>query len=199
MRGFVVGIAGGSGSGKSTLARQLSAAEPSAMTVAVDWYYRDLSHLAADERARANFDHPDAIEWELLRRQLRQLRAGRSIQRPVYDFKTHTRTQTQLFQATGDLMVLEGILALYDDEVRSMLDLTVFVEAPAAVRLERRMRRDVLERGRTAASVREQFTKTVDPMHRVYVQPTRAFADLRADGSKDFAAVVDAILGQRHL
>lgn len=169
------------------------------MTVAVDWYYRDLSHLAADERARANFDHPDAIEWELLRRQLRQLRAGRSIQRPVYDFKTHTRTQTQLFQATGDLMVLEGILALYDDEVRSMLDLTVFVEAPAAVRLERRMRRDVLERGRTAASVREQFTKTVDPMHRVYVQPTRAFADLRADGSKDFAAVVDAILGQRHL
>ena len=195
MRARVVGIAGGSGSGKSTLARAIVARAPGACVVELDWYYRDLSHLEPDERTHWNFDHPDALDWELMLEQLQRLGAGDAIAPPVYDFTTHTRRAA--FRAVGParLIVLEGILALHHDEVRRALDVGVFVTAAEPVRLARRLARDVRERGRTPESVHEQFAATVRPMHDAFVEPTREHADVVADGEADFTPAVEQALG----
>ena len=178
----LVGIGGGSGSGKSTLARAILARRPDSCIVELDWYYRDLARFSLEERARWNFDHPDALDWSLMLDQLGRLSAGDAIAPPVYDFSTHTRSGA--FRAVGPakLVVLEGILALHHEDVRHALDLSIFVDAAETVRLARRLDRDVRERGRTPRSVREQFVATVRPMHEAFVEPTRAWADVVADG-----------------
>lgn len=166
--------------------------------VELDWYYRDLSHRAPRERERWNFDHPDALDWELLIEQLGRLAAGRAVAPPAYDFSTHTRAGQGPEVGPAGLIVLEGILALHPGEVRRMLDLGIYVTAPEPVRLARRLARDVCERGRTRESVEEQFARTVRPMHEAFVEPSRAYADLVADGEGEFGAVVEeafALLG----
>jgi uridine kinase len=194
MRPFVVGIAGGSGAGKSTLARELARAAGSALVVEVDWYYRDLSHLPAAERAEWNFDHPDALDWDLLRDHVRNLQSGRAVRRPVYDFVSHTRLPHGVDLQPQPLAVVEGILALHDPALRELLDLKIFVEAPRDLRLSRRLRRDVAERGRSDRSVRLQFERTVDPMHELFVAPSGGFADLRAVGAGALQQAVSSIL-----
>lgn len=177
----IIAIAGGSGSGKSYLAGYV-AGRLGAPVVSLDAYYRDLSHLPPGERARWNFDHPDALDWPLLRRQLAELHAGNRVEIPVYDFATHTRTGRVKRIDPRGYLVLEGIFALWDAGVRRLLSAGVFIDFSDEGRLERRTARDVAERGRTPASVLAQYEQTVRPMYLEHVAPTRRHAQLSVAG-----------------
>lgn len=174
-----VGIAGGTGAGKSALADTLASAfgAERVLRIAQDAYYRDRSHESESVRAALNFDHPDALETELLVAQLTELRAGRAVDVPVYDFASHRRTSERWRAEPRALVVVDGILALADPSLRACFDLRVFVDAPEELRLARRLARDIRERGRSEASVRAQFETTVRPMHTRFVEPSRAHAD----------------------
>lgn len=180
MRPLVIGVAGGSGSGKSTVVREIvrGVAPEAVSLVHQDAYYRDYGHLPAEERATINFDHPDALENDLLVRHLDELIAGRGVDMPVYDFHTHTRAdRTVRIEPTG-VVIVDGILVLADKALRERMDVRIFVDTDADVRLIRRIRRDVEERGRTVESVLAQYERTVRPMHRDFVEPSRRWADL---------------------
>ena len=191
----MVGVVGGSGAGKTTLVRGLvDRLGSDASVLWFDEYYHDLVHLDPAERAVVNFDHPDSLDVDLLVAHMAALLAGRPAEVPVYDFSTHTRTgRTRLVQP-GPVVVVDGILVLAFPAIRECLDISVFVEAPAEVRLTRRLDRDVRERGRTPESVRAQFAATVTPMHEAFVSPCRAFADLVLDGQGDLSENLDLIL-----
>jgi uridine kinase len=177
---LVVGIAGGSGSGKTTVARTLADAlgAGAVRIVAHDAYYRDVTHLDDDQRKRLNFDHPDALETELLIEHLAALRQGRTVQVPVYDFATHRRTARTERLEPAPVVLVEGILVLADARLRAVLDLRVFVDADPDVRVLRRVRRDLLERGRDIGSIDAQYRASVRPMHLAFVEPSRRFADV---------------------
>lgn len=177
----LVAIAGCTCSGKSSLAEGL-AAHLGGPVMPVDAYYRDLSHLPAVERARVNFDAPDAIEHERLLSDLRRLLAGEPAARPLYDFTTHTRQAGALPVQPAAVVILEGLFALYWEEVRRLAAVKVFVDLDDAGCLERRLDRDVRERGRTSESVLRQYAETVRPMAFQFVLPTRDYADLVVSG-----------------
>lgn len=175
-----MGIAGGSGSGKTTIARAILDALPPGGGVLLeqDHYYRSQDHLPEAERARVNFDHPDAIETELLTHQLDELRAGRSVVRPVYDFARHARADAGVRLDPAPVIVVEGILVLADAALRERLDVKVFVHTDADIRLIRRIRRDIEQRGRTFSQIRAQYYESVRPMHLAFVEPSKRFADV---------------------
>jgi len=177
----IIAIAGASGSGKTYLANHV-AGRLNAPILSLDSYYLDLSHLPPGGRAQWNFDDPASLDWALLRAQLSSLRAGNGVNVPVYDFSTHTRTQEVRRVEAREYLVLEGIFALYDAEVRAMLRVGVFIDYPDAGCLERRTARDVSERGRTEASVREQYARTVRPMFAEHIAPTRRYAQIVVRG-----------------
>jgi uridine kinase len=180
MRPTVVGIAGGTGSGKSTVARAIARALPPGKValVEMDAYYNDYASLDADARARINFDHPDALDFELLEAHVRELRAGRPIEAPLYDFKTHRRRAESRTIVGSPIVVVEGILTFVKPRIRELLDVKLFVDTDADIRLMRRIRRDMEHRGRTFESIREQYYRTVAPMHRELVEPSKRYADL---------------------
>ncbi len=184
-RAVVVGIGGGSGSGKGHLARQLRQALGGERCVVLeqDWYYADLSAVPFAERARRNFDHPSAIDFDLLVGQLTELAQGKTIHRPVYDFAHHTRSPHTVPVTPAEIILVEGILVLHDPRLQALCDLRVFVDAPEEVRLQRRLARDTAVRGRTPESVVQQFAETVRPMHQLFVEPSRQFADVVINGS----------------
>jgi len=196
-RPLVIGIAGCSGSGKTTLARELTS-QLEATLLPLDFYYRDLAHLPSDERALQNFDHPDSIEEPLLVEHVQALAAGKSIDRPIYDFSTHTRVanQTESITATRVLLV-EGILALHYPSLRTLYDLSIYVNAPHELCLHRRIHRDVRERGRTEQSVRDQYEATARPMADLYVLPSAPHASLTVEGTDNLDWSVEQVL--RHL
>jgi uridine kinase len=177
---LLLGVAGGSGSGKTTVVNEIVQSLPPA-TVSVihhDSYYRDLVHLPLQERAEVNFDHPDALETSLLVEHLQALRDGRPVAVPVYDFSTHTRKEeVRVVEATG-VIIVDGILVLADPRLRDLLDIKVFVDTDADIRFIRRLRRDLRDRGRSLESVVEQYQRTVRPMHRAFVEGSRAYADI---------------------
>jgi len=188
-------VVGGSGAGKTTLVWGL--ADRLGADVSVLWfdeYYHDLVHLTPDERALVNYDHPDSLDVDLLVSHLDGLLAGRPAEVPVYDFTTHTRTGTTRRVDPRPVIVVDGILVLAFPVIRERLDVSVFVEAPAEVRLARRLDRDVRERGRTPESVRTQFAATVAPMHDAFVSPCRDLADLTLDGQGDLVANLGLIV-----
>ena len=191
----MIGVAGGSQTGKTTLAWGLE--DRLGADVSVLWfdeYYHDLVHLTPDERALVNYDHPDSLDVDLLVSHLDGLLAGRPAEVPVYDFTTHTRTGTTRRVDPRPVIVVDGILVLAFPVIRERLDVSVFVEAPAEVRLARRLDRDVRERGRTPESVRTQFAATVAPMHDAFVSPCRDLADLTLDGQGDLVANLGLIV-----
>jgi uridine kinase len=181
----IIGIGGGSASGKSTVVERLIG-RLGAETLGVlahDRYYRDQTSLPADARATLNFDHPDALETELLLTHLAALRAGAAVEAPVYDFTRHARSARVDRVEPRPVMLVEGVLVLADARLRAAMDLRVFVDTDDETRYARRLERDVAERGRTAESVRAQFDMTVRPMHAAFVEPSRQYADIViADG-----------------
>lgn len=190
---YLISIAGPSCAGKSELAKYLAAALP-ATTIGLDAYYRELSHLSLEERARFNFDMPDALDRDLLAEQMHALAGGQPIDLPIYDFATHSRTsRTEHVVPTG-FVIVEGLFALYWEDLRRLFGTCVFVEAPDEVCLARRQVRDVRERGRTPESVLRQFTETVQPMAALYVLPTRALADVVVSGVQPIFSSAEAVL-----
>ncbi len=179
-RPLIVGIAGGSGSGKTTIAHALEASLE-ASTVALieqDCYYRNLSHLSFEERSQVNFDHPDAIEMELLIHHLDELCAGRPIDKPSYDFETHMRGAETTRIHPCPILLVEGILVLADPEARKRMGLKLYVDTAPDIRLMRRIRRDLEQRGRSFDQVRHQYYETVRPMHLAFVEPSKHHADV---------------------
>jgi uridine kinase len=193
-RPVILGIAGCSGSGKTTLARELTT-QLNATLLPLDFYYRDLSHLSPPERARQNFDHPDSIESELLRRHVVALADGEAIERPVYDFSQHIRvageTETVV---SAEVLIVEGILALHYEKLRALYDFSVYVNAPHELCLTRRIYRDMRERGRTEASVREQYDATARPMADEYVLPSAQHADVTVEGTDALDWSIEQVL-----
>jgi uridine kinase len=194
---FVMGIAGGTGSGKTTVASHVAGALPAGSVVLLehDWYYRDRSALPREERERINYDHPDAIETELLVEQLADLRAGRAVDIPQYDFRQHVRSPETRRVQPGPVVIVEGILVLADERLRAQMDLKVFVDTDADIRLMRRLERDIEQRGRTFAQVREQYNATVRPMHLAFVEPSKRFADLVIPEGGDNRPALETIIG----
>ena len=177
---LVIGIAGGTGSGKSTVAKKIAAMLPAGESVLLEYdaYYRDFSRLPLEERAHLNFDHPDALESDLLAAHLEALRAGRAIDVPSYDFKTHRRLAESRRLEPARVVIVEGILLFVEARLRALMDIKIFVDTDADIRVFRRIRRDLEQRGRTFESVREQYYKTVRPMHLQFVEPSKRWADL---------------------
>ena len=191
---LVYGICGGSGAGKTTLTRRVvdRLGGQGVSVLAFDAYYPDLSHLPFEERHDRNYDHPDALDHELFVSHLDSLRSGHDVDVPVYDFATHTLTGRFDRVPAAPLLLVDGILLLAFAEVRKRLDYTVFLDAPCNVRLERRIERDVAERGREPDHVRRQFAATVSPMYGAYVKPYRHLADrVAANGRPGFDVVED--------
>jgi uridine kinase len=177
----IIAIAGPSCAGKTELAKRVSRLL-GAPILPLDAYYRDLAFLPLDERCKFNFDIPDSLDHALFRQQVAALAEGRAIQRPVYDFTVHTRSHKTEPVVPGAYLILEGLFALYWEDIRALLGVKVYVDAPDEVCLARRQRRDVRERGRTPESVLKQYTETVRPMAELYVRPTRRFADIVVSG-----------------
>jgi uridine kinase len=177
---LVIGIAGGSGSGKSTVARKVGEAlsRSSVAFLDMDAYYRNFAHLPMEERKRVNWDHPESFDTVLFASQVRDLCAGKSVLKPVYDFVTHTRSPQTEPVSPADVLVLDGILLFADETMRSLCDVKVFVDADADIRLIRRLRRDVQKRGRTLDEVIAQYLETVHPMHLQFVEPSKRYADV---------------------
>ncbi len=194
---FVLGVAGGTGSGKTTVAERVVAGLPGPPAVVIDHdaYYRDRSSLPARERLLINYDHPDAIETELLVSHLAALRAGQAVQIPQYDFREHVRRSETRLVDPAAVVIVEGILVLADERLRAHMDLKIFVDTDADIRLMRRMERDIEQRGRTFAQVREQYSATVRPMHLAFVEPSKRFADLVIPEGGDNRPALETIIG----
>ena len=182
----IVAIVGASGSGKSTVVERVKAQpEISPSVIQVDHYYRDLSHLTYEQRDSVNFDHPDAIEFEALREDLKALKRGENVDSPIYDFTVHNRaSETQRIEANS-IIILEGLLALADAETAALVDQVVFIDTPLEVCLQRRIERDAAERGRSEASVRDFWVTRAAPMFNEFIAPWKAQADLVLGGETD--------------
>lgn len=193
-RPLFIGLAGGSGSGKTTIAEAVvERLEGRVALLPHDAYYRHMPELTFDERTKVNYDHPASLETELLVKHLESLRSGVAIDHPVYDFATHLRAEETVRIEPGRVVVVEGILVLAEPELRSELDLKIFVDTDADVRLARRIDRDIAERGRTVDAVIDQYFSTVRPMHLEFVQPSMRYADLIIPEGFNPAAVATVV------
>ena len=199
---LVIGIAGGTGSGKTTLMKNIVEHFGGNVTVlSHDNYYRRLDHLPMEERVKINYDEPAALETDLMARHLEQLRRGETIACPVYDFAQHNRSDETITIVPKSVIIVEGILIFENEELRNLMDVKIFVDTDADVRLCRRIKRDVNKRGRSLESVLTQYQETVKPMHEKYVEPSKKFANIIVpEGGKNLVAL-DMIIGRikRHL
>ncbi len=176
---MLIGVVGGSGSGKTTVARAIARSRGiDAVLMDQDSYYQDLGHLTLEERRRVNFDHPDAIDTELLIRHLEELATGRAVDKPTYDFVAHTRAAETIRVEPHEVVVVDGILLFVDARLRELFNLKIFVDVADDVRFIRRLRRDTRDRGRTVDMVIDQYLATVRPMHLEFVEPSKRHADI---------------------
>ncbi|NUQ73659.1 MAG: uridine kinase [Polyangiaceae bacterium] len=198
MTSLVVGIAGGTGSGKTTVARTIAAALPteSVAMIEYDAYYRDRPDLAPEERAQLNFDHPDSLESDLLVEHLSALRAEKPVEIPIYDFKTHRRRTESRPMTPAPVIIVEGILVFVDPRIRERLDMKIFVDTDSDIRAFRRIRRDMEQRGRTFESIRDQYYRTVRPMHLQFVEPSKRWADLIIPEGGNNRVALDLIIAK---
>ena len=196
MNPIVIGVAGGSGSGKTTVVRRIidSIGPDHVAILDHDRYYRDRNDLRLEERAALNYDHPDALETDLMVRHVHELKAGRAVDVPVYDFTRHARLATWESVPPRRAIIVEGILIFTDAALRSLMDIKVFVDTDADTRFIRRLQRDVAARGRTMESVIEQYQSTVKPMHLEFVEPSKRYADLILPQGGHNAVAVDLLL-----
>jgi len=177
---MIIGICGGTGSGKTTIARSIveTVGQEKVVLVEQDSYYRNLGDMPLDERHQANFDHPDSIDSDMLVNHLMRLKQGLSVEMPLYDFVTHTRSDEIQVIEPRPVVIIEGILIFAEARVLDLLDMRVFVDTPDDVRLMRRLRRDITERGRTFERTLEQYERTIRPMHFEFVEPSKRHADI---------------------
>lgn len=189
---YIVGIAGGSGSGKTTFAHKvLKQVSPETLMLHMDSYYLTSSEIKIKtKKGRINFDHPAAFDWDLLRTHLSMLKEGQSIELPVYDFKTNERIGSKSVVCTNNIILFEGIFSLFDPNIRSILDITCFLNVDSDIRFIRRLHRDVKERGRSLESVIEQYYETVRPMYQKYLDPQKQHADFIVGEETDVAASI---------
>jgi len=179
-RPYLIGLAGGSNSGKTTIAERLAevVGEPHVSLIKLDSYYVATPELPIEERAAMNYDHPDAFDWELLNDHLAALVAGAAVDVPVYDYADYDRTDATVRVHPSRVLVVEGILVLWEPRLRERFDLKLFVDAPADLRIIRRLQRDVAERGRTPDSIIDQYLTTVRPAHETFIEPSKRYADV---------------------
>lgn len=195
----IIGIAGGTGSGKTTVARAIydRVGRDRIEWISHDSYYRDFADLTDEERHHINFDHPDSLETELMVEQLDQLIVKHQpVEVPIYDFTSHRRKSETLRVEPRGVIIVEGILVLAEPEIRKRIDIKLFVDTPADIRLVRRMTRDIQARGRTAESVIEQYLRTVRPMHEEFVEPSKRYADLIIPEGGENRVALDAIISR---
>lgn len=192
---LTIGIAGGTGCGKTTVVEQITSQLPrdEVGILSQDSYYRDLSHLPFGERCQINFDHPAAIDFELLETHLRQLRAGQAVHQPVYSFQQHNRTGETLLTHPRKVMIVEGILIMTHPGIRDLFDIKIYVHADSDERLIRRLKRDISERGRDLTEVLERYQNTLKPMHDEFIEPTKEFADIIIPNNKYNTVAVDIV------
>jgi len=191
VRPLFIAIAGGSGSGKTTIARSVVdiVGRDKVVYLQQDAYYRDQAHLSFEDRAKINYDHPDSLELELMVEHLQALRNGQPVERPVYDFETHIRTDETYTLVPEPAVIVEGILLLADARLREQFDVRVYIDTEADLRLMRRIQRDIVERGRSVESVLDQYQKTVRPMHYQFVEPSKRYADIIIPEGIDTGAI----------
>jgi uridine kinase len=198
MKPLIIGIAGGTGSGKSTVARKVAAALDAASVAFIDMdaYYNDYSRLPMEERRRINWDHPDAFDWELLLSHLQRLANRQPIDKPQYDFVEHVRSPATARVAAADVVVIDGILLLAEPRLREVCDVKVFVDTDADTRLVRRLRRDIVERGRPIEEILDQYVTTVQPMHLEFVEPSKRYADVIVPRGGDNEVAISMIVSR---
>lgn len=177
---IIIGIAGGTGSGKTTVVKSIVDSLPphEVALLPLDSYYKDSSHVPVEKRQSINFDHPDAFDWELFSEHVSMLRRGEAIEQPVYSMLTCTRQEETIHVEPKKVVILEGIMVLYDKGLRDQMDLKIFVDADPDERLIRVIQRDVIERGRTAEAVMERYVRVLKPMHQEFIEPSKRYADL---------------------
>lgn len=177
---IIIGIAGGTGSGKTTVVKKIMERfrPDEVVLLPQDSYYKDSSNVPIEERQNINFDHPDAFDWALLSKHISMLKKGESIEQPIYSYITSTRQKETIHIEPKEVVIIEGILALWDKKLRSLMDLKIFVDADPDERLIRVIQRDVIERGRTAEAVMERYMRVLKPMHMEFIEPCKRYADL---------------------
>lgn len=201
---LIIGIAGGTGSGKTTVVQQIlnELPETEVGVISQDSYYRKNDGLSYEERSKINFDHPRAIDFELLSSHLKELKKGNTIEQPVYSFIKHNRTDDTIVTHPRKVMIIEGILILANPELRDLFDIKIFVHADADERLIRRLKRDIAERGRDMEEVLNRYKTTLKPMHEQFIEPTKAYADIIIPNDKYNTVAIDvvrAVINQRIL
>ncbi len=192
---LIIGIAGGTGSGKTTVVNTIvdELQHEEVEVISQDSYYRDTSNLSYDERTKINFDHPKSIDFELLANHLRELRAGKPIQQPVYSFKEHNRTGETIEIQPRKVVIVEGILILTHPEIRELFDIKIYVHADSDERLIRRLKRDIADRGRDLEEVLWRYQTTLKPMHQQFIEPTKEFADIIIPTNRHNTVAVDIV------
>ena len=189
---IVIGVAGGSGSGKTSVTRAIveSFAGHSILMIEQDYYYKDQSHLEFEQRLQTNYDHPFAFDNDLLIEHINKLLNYEAIEKPVYDYALHTRSEEVIHVEPKEVIILEGILILEDERLRNLMDMKLFVDTDADIRIIRRMLRDIKERGRTMESVIDQYVSVVRPMHNQFIEPTKRYADIIIpEGGQNYVAI----------
>lgn len=192
---LIIGIAGGTGCGKTTVVQQIMNELPpeEVGVISQDSYYRQTTGLSYEDRSKINFDHPNAIDFELLAKHLADLRVGKAIQQPVYSFITHNRTEDTITVHPTKVIIVEGILILADAKLRDMFDIKIFVYADSDERLIRRLKRDIAERGRDMEEVLNRYQHTLKPMHEQFIEPTKAYADIIIPHDRYNTVAIDVV------
>jgi uridine kinase len=192
---LIIGIAGGTGSGKTTVVNQIieELKNEEVDVISQDSYYQDTSHLSFEERKKINFDHPKSIDFDLLVSHLKDLKAGKNIQQPIYSFKEHNRTGETIEIEPRKVIIVEGILILTHPEIREMFDIKIYVHADSDERLIRRLKRDIAERGRDLEEVLSRYQTTLKPMHQQFIEPTKEFADIIIPTNRYNTVAVDIV------
>lgn len=196
---LVIGIAGGTGSGKTTIARNIKASLAPVESVAIlemDSYYKDFSTLTEKERSKINYDHPESVDFDLMIDQIISLKNGKPIEKPNYDFVHHVRSQERESIDAANIIIIEGILSLYKREIRDLVDIKIFVDTDSDIRVLRRVRRDIELRGRKFESIRKRYYEMVRPMHQLFVEPSKQWADIVVPEGGSNVVAIDMIVSK---
>ncbi|PZO96190.1 uridine kinase [Streptococcus halichoeri] len=192
---IIIGVTGGSGGGKTSVSRAILDSFPNARIAMIqhDSYYKDQSHLSFEERIKTNYDHPLAFDTDFMIEQLKELLEGRPVDIPIYDYKQHTRSNKTFRQEPQDVIILEGILVLEDERLRDLMDIKLFVDTDDDIRIIRRIKRDMVERGRSLDSIIEQYTTVVKPMYHQFIEPSKRYADIIVPEGVSNVVAIDLI------